>query len=453
MGKRPNILFLMSDEHRFDVSGFMGNEVVRTPFLDSLARDAVVFDNAYSPYPVCIPARQCMAAGQYARHCRVEHFGEDLAPNYQTLPRIFGHSGYKTVAAGKLHQMGVDQMQGWQIRLAGDTQVANSYYGNQKGNRILHKWDDRKEILRASPGESAYARRDKLAIQATKDFIYEQFVDAFYDRADPEEPLFLYVGLLNPHYPYIAEERKFNYYLNRVQLYENQTPFPHSFLGRCANCEALEVGKNISERDVRRAMAAYYANIETIDEQFSEVVSCLQEAGQNMDDWIIIYTTDHGEMLGEHAVWEKQKFFEGSVRIPLLIRYPKVYGPSRCAQNVNLIDLFPTLCEMCGIQQPEGLDGISLVPWLGKETGRGPNLTYSQYSHDCLMIKKDQLKYQWYGYEESEVLFDLEKDPGENTDYSLDPSYEKKMEQFRRWKECYWREDWNHLREENMDRR
>ena len=84
----------------------MGNEVVRMPFLDSLARDAVVFDNAYSPDPVCIPARQCMAAGQYARHCRVEHFGEDLAPNYQTLPRIFGHSGYKTVQHGEIAPYG-----------------------------------------------------------------------------------------------------------------------------------------------------------------------------------------------------------------------------------------------------------------------------------------------------------------------------------------------------------
>lgn len=448
MKKKPNILFLMSDEHRFDVSGFMGNSIIHTPCLDQLAQDSVVFDNAYTPYPVCIPARQCMAAGQYAKHCRVEHFGEDLKPEYLTLPRVFGHHGYKTVAAGKLHHVGMDQMQGWQIRLAGDTQVSNHYYGSPKSDRIRNKWDEKKEILRATPGESAYARRDKLTIQATKDFIYEQFVDPLYDRANSDEPLFLYVGLLNPHYPYIAEEKKFNYYLNRVRPYENNKPFDHSFLGRSANCGALEIGKDISERDVKRAMAAYYANIETIDEQFQEVITCLEEAGQNMDDWIIIYTTDHGEMLGEHAIWEKQRFFEGSARVPLLVRYPKEYQSCRCQRNVNLIDLFPTLCDLCGIEKPDDLDGRSLVSCLDGK-GEGANITYSQYSHDCLMIKNDDLKYQWYGYEGSEILFDLKKDPMECKDVSHDPAYENQMKQFRIWKEHYWKEEWKTLYSNN----
>lgn len=440
--KKPNILFLMSDEHRYDVSGFMGNSVIKTPCLDNLAKDAVIFDNAYTPYPVCIPARQCMAAGQYAKRCRVERFADDLTPGYQTLPRIFGHNGYKTVAIGKLHHNGTDQMQGWQVRYAGDTYVNNRFYGTGTGHGIINKWDEKKEILRACPGESAYARRDKLTIQATKDFIYEQFVDPLYDRADPDQPLFLYVGLLNPHYPYIAEEKKFNYYLNRVKPYENNKRFEHPFLGRCANCEALEIGKDVSERDVKRAMAAYYANIQTIDEQYQEIISCLEEAGQNMDDWIIIYTTDHGEMLGEHAIWEKQRFFEGSARIPLMIRYPNRISSSRCDKNVNLIDLFPTLCDLCGLEIPDNLDGRSLLPLLNKDEMSWENVTYSQYRENYVMIKKDDLKYQWYGDDQSEILFDLKRNPSETENYIDQEVYKEDVLFFRKQRDHYMKEEW-----------
>lgn len=191
----------MSDEHRYDVCGFAQNTVVRTPNLDRLAEGAVIFDNAYTPSPVCIPARQCMAAGQYPRTCGVESFGEDLEPNYRTFARIFSEHGYQTAACGKLHHLGLDQMQGWRYRIAGDTEVAVSYYRKQSGDgeavyqfdsRL--KWDDKKEILRAGPGDPVHAREDRLTVEGCRNFIHGYFVDSFYDRPKREEPLMLYVG-------------------------------------------------------------------------------------------------------------------------------------------------------------------------------------------------------------------------------------------------------------------
>ena len=220
--------------------------------------------------------------------------------------------------------------------------------------------------------------------------------------------------------------------MNRVKPYENNKRFEHPFLGRCANCEALEIGKDVSERDVKRAMAAYYANIQTIDEQYQEIISCLEEAGQNMDDWIIIYTTDHGEMLGEHAIWEKQRFFEGSARIPLMIRYPNRISPSRCDKNVNLIDLFPTLCDLCGLEIPDNLDGRSLLPLLNKDEMSWENVTYSQYRENYVMIKKDDLKYQWYGDDQSEILFDLKRNPSETENYIHQEVYKEDVLFFRK---------------------
>ena len=201
--ERPNVLILMSDEHRYDVCGFAQNTVVRTPNLDRLAEGAVIFDNAYTPSPVCIPARQCMAAGQYPRTCGVESFGEDLEPNYRTFARIFSEHGYQTAACGKLHHLGLDQMQGWRYRIAGDAEVAVSYYRKQSGDgeavyqfdsRL--KWDDKKEILRAGPGNPVHAREDRLTVEGCRNFIHGYFVDSFYDRPKREEPLMLYLIII-----------------------------------------------------------------------------------------------------------------------------------------------------------------------------------------------------------------------------------------------------------------
>lgn len=437
-GSKPNILILMSDEHRFDVSGFGGNETVQTFNLDRLAREGIVFDNAYTPSPVCIPARQCMAAGQYPRTCKVERFGEDLKPNYRTFARVFSEQGYQTAACGKLHHLGTDQMQGWRYRIAPDAEVAVNYYLEQAGdiNAVYQfdasvKWDDHKEILRAGPGNPVHAREDRLTVEGAENFIYKYFVDSFYDRPKRGEPLLLYVGLQNPHYPYIAREELFDYYLNRVKPYENTRPSPHPFLGRCSNCPPLQIGKEVTERDVKRAIAAYYANVETIDIQFGRIMHCLEEAGENLDEWIIIYTSDHGEMLGEHSIWEKQRFYEGSVRVPLIIRYPERFTAGHCPQNVNLIDIYATLCDFCGIDAPGGLDSRSLKSLLLGEEAEWANETISQWGGRNLMIKNEALKYHYYSEDGSELLFDLERDPGENEDYSRAQEYEDWMEYFR----------------------
>ena len=435
MKKYPNILFLMSDEHRFDVSGFMGNSIVRTPNLDKLAQDAVVFDNAYSPNPICVPARQCLAMGEYASQCGCIAYGQDLPPQSRTFARLFTETGYTTIASGKLHHQGMDQMQGWQIRVAGDCNIERHFFGVENPPALCKhppfKWSESKEIKNAGPGDSAYLRRDRLAVQGLKDMIYEQFVDSAYDRAVFEQPTMLYLGLLNPHYPYIAEEKLFNYYLNRVEPYENTEEFNHYYLEKCPNeIGSVKIGEQVSEREVKRAMAAYYANIETIDRQYGEILTELQNAGHNLDNWIIIYASDHGEMLGEHSQWEKKKFFEGSVRVPLFIRYPKRFKPQRIKENVNLVDIFETLCELCNIEHPKSLASRSLIPLMENEKDNWCNETFSELL-DNLMIKKDNLKYHCYP-DSSEILFDLETNPEETINFIDDEYYSKEIDYFRK---------------------
>lgn len=438
MSKRPNILFLMSDEHRPDVAGFAGNDVVRTPTLDWLAGTGVTFANAYTPSPICVPGRQCMMSGQLPRTCHCEGW-IDLAPGHMTFARRFAQYAYQTVCSGKLHHFGTDIMQGWTQRPAGigdihttapfiEGRVEEEFKRYERPLKDV-KWNDAKEIKRAGIGRSFVHVKDQQATDTACDFIEEYFNSPAYDREQLHQPLLLKVSLLQPHYPYQTSSEKFGYYLNRVTPYLNQTLFDHPFLSQ----RQVHVGQDVSERELRRATAAYYGMIETLDEHFAQVIARLQYVGQDLDDWIIVYVSDHGEMLGEHGIWEKQKFFEASVRVPMIIRWPRGFAGGKVVkQNVNLCDLFATLCDFAGLEIPEGLDSRSLVPLINGENSNWCNETISQFGPRNVMIKQDDLKYQYYGPDMPEVLFDLQRDPGELTNYVQDSAYTDFVTRFRK---------------------
>ncbi|MBT3602300.1 MAG: sulfatase-like hydrolase/transferase [Candidatus Latescibacteria bacterium] len=435
MNTRPNILFLMSDEHRPDVTGYEGNTVVRTPVLDELAKTGVVFQNAYTPSPICVPGRQCLLSGQLPKTCGCEGW-HDLQPGYMTFARQFARYAYSTVCCGKLHHQTHDQMQGWTSRPAGDISVATPHVEGRLAEEFKRyerpfadfKWSDTKEVKRAGIGRSQIVVNDEDWTDASLKVIERHFNSAQYDREQSQRPLFLKLSLIAPHYPYQTDAEKFGYYLNRVEPFLNQTPSAHPFLCR----RQVRPGEDASERELRRATAAYYGMVESIDTHYGRVLDQLEYVGQNLDDWIIIYTSDHGEMLGEHGIWEKQKFYEASARVPLVIRWPKGFDGGRVIQeNVNLCDLFATLCDLSDIAIPDGLDSRSLAPLLKGEATNWNNETISQFGPHNVMIKQDNLKYQYYGPEMPEVLFDLEKNSAETTDYINDPTYATDIETFR----------------------
>lgn len=445
MTKRPNILFLMSDEHRPDVVGYAGNQIVRTPVLDGLAHSGFIFRNAYTPSPICIPGRQSMMAGQLPRTTGCEQFSQDLPPGHMTFARRFAQHAYETVACGKLHHTGTDQMQGWTQRIGSVTKVASHFIeGRVEEEFARHlrpfsevKWSDTKEILRAGIGRAGNIMQDEYTVQGALDFIEQYFTDPYYDRESVNHPLLLKVSLNQPHYPYTTSADKFNWYLNRVEPFVEEQVFDHPFL----SMRQVRPGEDVTIRDLRRATAAYYGMIETIDDEYGRILDALRYVGQDLDDWIIIYTSDHGEMLGEHGIWEKQKFFEASVRVPLIIRWPHGLGQGAhlrepngkvIDQNVNLCDLFATLCDLAQIPIPPGLDSRSMVPLLrGDPSHLWDNETISQFWGRNLMIKRDHLKYQYYGEEMPEVLFDLERNPQETVNYMDDSDYAKEIAEFR----------------------
>ncbi len=432
--KRPNILFLMSDQHRADITGYEGNTVIRTPTLDRLASTGVVFRHAYTPSPICVPARQCMMAGQLPKTCQCEGW-IDLNPGYRTFAREFSRYAYNTVCAGKLHHLTQDQMQGWTERIAPDAGMMDRYiegaieaeFARYTPKPGRGKWSNQREIEEARAVEGPYQKFDARVMDASLDFLDRYFADPVYGRPQSHRPLLFKASLLQPHYPFFTDKNRFEYYLDRVPVYCDE-PCDHPVLSLSQQNRPVHV----SQQAIRRATAAYYGMIDQVDTYFGQILNKLEALGENLDDWIVVYTSDHGEMLGQHGIWEKTRFYEGSARVPLIIRWPEKFQSRVVDENVNLCDLFATLCDLAGLDIPEGLDSRSLRPLLQGESRGWINEAVSQFQREHVMIKQDHLKYQYYGGKSPEALFDLEKDPEENSNEARNPVYAKAMTSFRR---------------------
>ncbi len=415
-----NILLLMADELRFDLPGFMGNPIARTPTLDRLARDAVIFDNAYTPSPVCVPARQSVATGKYPLHTGCERFGEDLPPGARTFARTFSEAGYLSVACGKLHHRGPDQMQGWLQRIGAETAVQwPNTYGAERREQIGRlKWRGIHELEIAGPGTSPLSLHDRHTVDGAIDFLRMHF-EGMYRRTPDIPPLLLMVSLQQPHFPLLADPELFADYHGRVRPRLREEASRHPVMGR----NALVCGEDVTPEQIRNATAAYYALVEKADREFGRVIAAIEGHGQNLDDWLVVALADHGDMLGEHASWEKRKFYEGSVRVPMFVRAPGLWPAARRRENVNTIDLFPTLCAAAGLEIPADLDGRSLVPLLEGDRAAWLNETLSQLDLDEFMLKRGNLKYLTFGDKGPDVLFDLASDPGETTNRIADDAY------------------------------
>lgn len=431
MPDAPNVLFLMDDEHRPDVLGHAGDDVVRTPNLDRLAEDACVFENAYTPSPKCVPARQCMMAGQLPRTCGVEAYAEDLPSGSLTFARQFARHGYMTTCGGKLHHADWDQMQGWRKRIGENIPVYDRYVEQADDTHFPRynsagTWSTAKHVRRAGVGRGPWADCDEHTIDGIERYVDRYFTDPYYFKHEEDKPLFLKMSLHQPHFPFLSSEERVSYYMNRVDPFFGDNEVSEN---EALRRNRVVPGEDVEERDIRLATAAYYGMVEAVDERFGRVLDALEAAGEDLDEWIIVFTSDHGEMLGEHGVWMKSMFYEGSARVPLFIRWPAQFEGRQIEQNVTLCDLYATLCDLTDIPTPMGLDSRSLVPLLEGRAGEWRDEAVSAVN-DRVMIKQKDLKYQHYP-DHGEVLFDLSEDPKETTNVVEDPTYAEAVEQFR----------------------
>ena len=452
--RKPHILLLINDEHRADVLPIESNAHIRTPNLDQIIDRGFYFRNAYTPSPICVPARQSFLSGLYPRNCGSLNFGDAMPSEVLTIPGHLSRYGYTTCLAGMMEFVGPDQMHGWQRRIGLDIGSRNNGYepaADPEHQALIErepgtgKWPNKvtMEVQHARAGRGHYMQHDRYCVDGALMYLNEYFVNEPWDRTNPA-PLLIAVSLWSPHYPYQCPDDLFAHYLRRVNPYVENVPehfeTPDFF--------KVPIGQAVTYREAHRATAAYYGMIDWMDGQFGRVLKRLDELNV-LDDFAIVFLSDHGEMLGQKGLWEKQQYFEGSARVPFAIQWPHRFpnGGSTVHENVSLVDLFPTLCDIANVPVPENLDGRSVIPLMDGTDHNWPDDVYSElwnvHNGPSVMVKHGDLKlFRFDGHEGvpgtdedrwacPEQLYDLGRDPGETVNLIENPAYAKQLTELR----------------------
>lgn len=429
MTDRPDILILFSDQHA-RIAGCYGDTIVRTPHLDALAAGGVAFEAAYCPSPICLPSRMSFLTGRMP--CRQACWSNTdiLSSGIPTYAHALGAAGYDATLVGRLHSVGPDQTRGFRTRLVGD-HSANWVGGRSHDLGPLARANDpwRDSLTASGAGRSAYEAHD----DDVTDVAVAQIHEIGRRRAAGDtQPFALTVGWLLPHAPYVCAPDLFASYEGLVpppRLGVPEAEHPHHAWWRHDRGIA-----DVTEAEVMRARTAYYGLVTALDAMVGRVLDALEGAGLSRNT-VVLYFSDHGDHIGERGLWWKQSFYEESVGVPLIVRWPGRIAPGgRRAQVVNLTDVTVTLTDIAGAPPLPLAEGRSLVPLLLDAATPWRDTTVSEYVNDGVaawtggrqvvsrMLREGRWKYI-YHHDHPDQLFDLATDPDETADLITDPRH------------------------------
>lgn len=436
---RCNVLLIIADDLNTALSCY-GHRLVKTPHIDRLARGGVLFDRAYCQYPLCNPTRASLLTGLRPDSTRVygngAHF-RSAAPDVVTLPEHFRRHGYRTVAIGKVFHDGVPKgSEGLDDPRSWDRSVVP--HGRE--NSMLETIES---LIPGSVGGTLSWLADAGDEAELTDAVRAAAAVEFLEQHPREEAFFLAVGFYRPHTPFVAPQRYFAAYPPaRIELPER--PFEDRDDIPLAALRDKREQLSMTDDQRRSAVQAYYAATSFMDAQVGRLLDALERSGHS-DNTIIVFFSDHGYHLGEHGLWQKQSLFEESARVPLVIAAPRSAGRGRaCRSVVELVDLYPTLVELCGLPAPPHLEGTSLAGLLDdpaasvREEALTQALcaTYSLARQDApqgYSIRTADFRYtEWNRGREGVELYDHRRDAGERNNVAFDPAYAEAAAYLRR---------------------
>jgi choline-sulfatase len=462
-GRRPkNVLFLLSDQHRPTALGVRGDPHARTPHLDSLAREGLRFDNAYCAYPVCTPSRAALLTGTWAHTNRVYNNATPWPWEIKTMAHHFGHHGYATALIGKMHFVDA-QTHGFDYRLdfndwfqylgpkaktyADELSRPNSGSGNPQIDALWSDYGDPWKGARTLDNREGFVHVGRASLLEERDH-FESFVARetirFIKNFGTKNPFFAISSYLKPHDPFMPPER----FARMFRAEDMRLPATFHRL-RPGAPDEKKVPKVISaiaahhgptpevrdESAARTRMAMYYANIAYLDEVLGGVLKALDELGLR-DDTLVVYSSDHGEMLGEHGCWQKSLFYEPSCGVPLIFRGPGLApAGSVCQTPVTQVGLAATLLDACGLPLPHGLDEPSFLPLLRDPKATWTRPVFAEYALGTrqarAMLRRGSWKYNHWANDIPE-LYDLASDPAEKVNLASDPGHQSRVAEMRR---------------------
>ena len=390
---------------------------MRTPNLDRLAETGSYFEKAYCQVPLCTPSRMCVLTGKHAHRCSAWRNGSVLFPELLTMPAHFAQHGYTTCLVGKMHFGGQDQYHGFQHRPYGDLRGTS---GEQQ-DPLPGSHRDRKHPTSLGPfrERTLQAGITEIPVSCLQESVVNIETIEFLREHPVEKPWFLVASYIRPHFPLTTPRR----FLNRY--WPDNVDMPNIPAGHLEQTHRFAKShrdkfntSEISVEETRKARAAYYACCEFLDQCIGDLLAILERDGL-LDDTIIVYTTDHGEMAGEHGQWWKGSYYEAASRVPLIVldRGLRASLGRRIVSPVELIDLFPTLCARAGIPIPRGIDGSDMSNIMTGRTEMWRNtamagLFWPQVTGPMRMIRTPRYKYIVFP-EDEPILFDFTNDPGE----------------------------------------
>ncbi len=438
---KPDILLIMPDQMRGDCLSILAHPAVRTPQLDKLAKQGVLFRRAYTTVASCIPARYSLLTGLYPQTSGVVGFRAKPFST-PTLPALLAKAGYASVLVGRnMHQVRASKSCGYQKRILGSTYVANDDYDKFLKRSAPETGGIRKVVenlgitynhWQAKPWPLADNLHPTAWAVARSRKVVEQ--------TDPDKPLFLTTSFYAPHPPLFPPKKYFDAYLKQK--------LPPPAHGDWVDWKALSPKGNhnghrilLEGETLRDAQAGYFGLIEHIDDQISSLIRDFKTRSEKAGrPWVVAFTTDHGEMLGDHGYFRKCEPYEGSANIPFIFCGSPALGFKaglRINQPVCLEDIMPTLLALAGTKSPAHVDGVNLVPtlrgrkqlireWLHFE--HAPCYSQEQAYH---ALTDGRFKYIWRTKDGREHLFDLDKDPTEEHDLTKDASHRTALEAWR----------------------
>jgi len=434
MSDRPNILLIMTDQQRGDCLSAAGHPVLMTPNMDSIGYQGARFSRAYSTCPVCIPARRSLLSGQFpATHGLVSYrdYVEWDAP--PTLPGVLADAGYQSVLVGRsMHQAPARRRYGYDEMIIYDhTDPRDDYHeflrrnstsGNPKwfGGGVMHNdWTAKPWHLDESLHFSNWV------VDEAQEFLR---------RRDPACPFFLTVSFIAPHPPLQPPA----FYLERYLRTGVPEPYAGDWAGEPPLAGQLRGHDSVAPQRIDlqgeallSTRAAYYGLINHVDDQMRRLLNPVDGVPPNT---IVVFTSDHGEMLGDHYRWRKSLPYEPSANVPFLIKTPRSYGFDEhqvLDEAVCLEDIMPTLLDLAGLDIPETVDGRSLVPLLRGEGSLGRDYLHLECGPTFHALTDGRAKYIWLAQTGEEQFFDLVNDPQELRDLASLPEHAATVERWR----------------------
>lgn len=444
--KRPmNVLFLISDDMRTDLNVY-GRVIAHTPNLDKLASQGVQFERAYCQYPLSGPSRSSLLTGRRPTtsglYSNREWFGASH-PEWASIPMYFKQNGYQTLRSGKVFHGGIDDTDSWTVggearrftnpinTEAPSYMTLEEYRKKNYGPFNLHS--DKASRQRSDQ----WVALDEEASKSSGDTrVADRTIQLLNEYKDSDQPFFLACGFSKPHTPFIAPKEFFDLYnVDEMPLppdFSSLPAVPHGFpMGaiRPRNAD-LFINRPASPEEAREMIRAYQACISYVDWNVGRVLDELDRLGLR-DNTIVVFWADHGYQLGEKGKWSKAgSLWEQGARIPLLIHDPRAKGNGTSSPRiVELVDLYPTLADLCGLQIPEGLDGASLRPLLDDPKTEWNRPAYTVWNENGkgvtgIVVRTERWRYaEFFGVGAGAYLTDPVNDPYELRNLVGDPQY------------------------------